>query len=324
MKAKENELQIIRVYDAPIKLVWDAWTDVDKKSNWWGPRGFTITTKSVDFKIGGKWIYTMHGPDGVDYPNITTYHEIIPFKKLVYDHGGNEERQKLFTVTVTFSEELNHTIMNMIMSFDTKEIARDMEKFIKDAGGNATWDRLAEFLEDQEFHTDPFFINRTFKAPKDLVFKMWIDPEHLKNWMAPAGASMKMIKCNIATGGETFYQMFNADGSSMFGQIQYKKISPTDLIEYSQNFCDEKGQLCKPPFAPTWPNFMNTTIQFFKEDENLTRVCIRWIADQNGTLVERDTFHQAKAGMTQGWTGSLNKLEEKLEEHFKHKNSQYE
>lgn len=58
-KNKPNELYITRIYDAPVKLVWDAWTDPAKTAKWWGPRGFTITTHSKDLKVGGHWHYTM-------------------------------------------------------------------------------------------------------------------------------------------------------------------------------------------------------------------------------------------------------------------------
>ncbi len=65
----------------------------DRLEKWWGPRGFTLTTHSKDLRAGGTWRYTMHGPDGVDYPNVTKYLVVEPYKKLVYfDHGGNDER----------------------------------------------------------------------------------------------------------------------------------------------------------------------------------------------------------------------------------------
>jgi uncharacterized protein YndB with AHSA1/START domain len=148
-RSKPNEIRITRVYDAPVRMVWDAWTDPEKVGKWWGPRGFTLTTKSKELRPGGRWIYTMHGPDGTDYPNIATYHEVVPMKRLVYDHGGNEERQKLFTVTATFSESDGKTTLDMTMAFDTAAIAAESRVFIKKAGGNGTWDRLAEFLEEE-------------------------------------------------------------------------------------------------------------------------------------------------------------------------------
>ena len=91
VKNKPNELYISRIYDAPLKMVWDAWVDPAQVAQWWGPRGFTLTTKQKDVRPGGTWTYTMHGPDGVDWPNITFFHEVEKHKKLVYDHGGNDD-----------------------------------------------------------------------------------------------------------------------------------------------------------------------------------------------------------------------------------------
>ncbi|WP_374027683.1 SRPBCC domain-containing protein [Bdellovibrio bacteriovorus] len=91
-KSKSNEIKITRIYDAPVKTVWEAWTDPDQVAKWWGPRGFTLTTHSKDLRPGGSWVYTMHGPDGTDYENKTFYHEVEEYSRLVYDHGGGEDR----------------------------------------------------------------------------------------------------------------------------------------------------------------------------------------------------------------------------------------
>src|SRR3569623_1828244 len=101
---KSNEIRIIRIFDAPVKAVWDAWTDPQQAAQWWGPRGFTLTTHSKELKPGGSWRYTMHGFDGVDYPNNARYLEVDNYSKLVYDLGGNDDLPPLFRVTVLFSD----------------------------------------------------------------------------------------------------------------------------------------------------------------------------------------------------------------------------
>ncbi len=75
-KNKSNEIKITRIFEAPLKTVWEAWTDTKQVEKWWGPRGFTITTHSKELKVGGIWHYTMHGPDGTDYPNKTLSLEV--------------------------------------------------------------------------------------------------------------------------------------------------------------------------------------------------------------------------------------------------------
>jgi len=55
---------ILRVFDAPRELVWEAWTNAKHVVNWWGPRGFTTTIEVMDVRPGGEWRLIMHGPDG--------------------------------------------------------------------------------------------------------------------------------------------------------------------------------------------------------------------------------------------------------------------
>src|SRR5215510_9615675 len=103
-KNRSNDIKITRVYDAPVEAVWDAWTDPEQVAQWWGPRGFTLTTHSKDLRPGRRCTHTMHGPDGTDYPNKTLYFEVEEHKKLVYDHGATDDRPAMFRVTVLFKE----------------------------------------------------------------------------------------------------------------------------------------------------------------------------------------------------------------------------
>lgn len=313
-KAKENEIQIIREYDAPVALVWEAWTDPTQVAQWWGPRGFTITTHSKDLRPGGSWVYTMHGPDGVNYPNKTVYHEVVEHKKLVYDHGANDERPALFQVSVQFFSLGERTRMEMTMRLDTAEAAKATKIFIKNAGGNATWDRLAEYLAKTSLNQELFVINRSFQAPRELVFSMWTNPQHLANWLAPKGFSMKFIKADIKPGGSSLYQMSNNTGIEFYGRAFYQEILSPSRLVYTQEFCDSSGtELKRHPLAPVWPGSMRTIVCFFEENQNETRICITWEPTNECTSAELLAFVNARAGMTQGWTGSLDKLEEALE-----------
>ncbi len=315
-KAKPNEIQITRIYDAPVKAVWDAWTDPKKVAKWWGPRGFSITTHSKDLKPGGHWAYTMHGPDGVNYENKTIYHEVEKHSRLVYDHGGNDDRPPLFRVTVTFEENKNKTTMVMTMALATPEAAEETKKFIKQASGNSTWDRLAEYLSDESEQKDIFVINRTFNAPLNLMFEMFTNPKHVSQWMPPTGMNMEYIKADIKPGGSSFYKMFGQNTGQetvMYGKAFYKEITKPDRIVYSQIFCDKNENIARHPHAPTWPETMLTTITLHDEGDNQTRVTIKWEVTGPATAAELEMFNKAKGGMTQGWTGSFDKLETYLQ-----------
>jgi uncharacterized protein YndB with AHSA1/START domain len=307
--AKANELHLSRVFDAPVKAVWDAWTDPEQVAQWWGPRGFTITTHSKDLRPGGTWVYTMHGPDGTDWPNRTLYHEVEKHKKLVYDHGGNDDRPPLFRVTVTFAEvKPNKTRMEMTMALATAEAAEETRKFIKKAGGNSTWDRLAEYLEKGSTGKETFVINRSFDAPREVMFDMWTDPKHVSQWMPPTGFTMQYIRADIRPGGGSFYSM-TGSGFTMYGRAKYLEIRRPDRIVYTQEFVDEKENVTRHPKAPTWPAAMLTTVELTEEGPSQTRVTVTWEVYGPATPEEMATFTGARAGMTGGWTGSFDKLE---------------
>lgn len=308
-KNKSNELRITRIYDAPVKAVWDAWTDPKQVAQWWGPRGFSLTTHSKDLRTGGSWNYTMHGPDGVDYPNKTQYLEVEKYSRLVYDHGGNDDRPPMFRVTVLFSETKGKTKMEMSMALPTPEAAEEARKFIKKAGGDSTWDRLAEYLEKESTGKDKFVINRTFDAPIELMFEMWTNPKHFSQWLAPTGFNMSFLKSDIRSGGSSFYLMTDGGSTKMYGRAKYLEIEKPGRIVYTQQFCDEKENVSRHPMAPTWPETMLTTVTLSEEGPDKTRVTITWEVYGAATREELETFIKSKGGMTQGWTGSFDKLE---------------
>lgn len=304
-----NELRITRVYDAPVSLVWDAWTREEHVGQWWGPRGFSLTTHSKDLRPGGTWVYTMHGPDGKDWPNFTRYHEVEPRAKLVYDHGASDADAKpMFRVTALFRDLGGKTELDMRMVLATAEEAAQTRAFVREAGGNGTWDRLAEFLEKQTSNTDVFVINRSFDAPIDLMFDLWTKPEHFAKWLPPTGMTMAFHRIDIRSGGEGFYSMGN-DQFTMYGKLTYHRIERPHLLSYTQCFTDAQENLSRHPMAPTWPAYMHTTVQLTEEGPSRTRVTIRWEPDQSATAEEIATFAAARSGMTMGWTGSFDKLE---------------
>jgi uncharacterized protein YndB with AHSA1/START domain len=305
-------IEITRVYDAPVRAVWNAWTDPKEAAKWWGPRGFTITTLSKDLRPGGHWTYIMHGPDGVDYPNKAIYYEVEECAKLVYDHGGNDDNPPLFHVTVLFSEFQSKTTMQIKFTLSSPEAAVQIQKHIQQAGGNTTWDRLDEYLGQTTAEEERFVINRSFEVPIAQMFDLWTDPTHMAHWVPPTGSRMEFLKADIRPGGSTFYLMTN-DHFKMYGRAHYLEISPPNRIVYTQEFCDEKGGMARHPMAPTWPETMLTVVQLYEEGPDQTRVQITWRAHGKVSDVELATFVAARAGMTQGWTGSFDKLDAYLE-----------
>ncbi|MDB6165789.1 MAG: Activator of Hsp90 ATPase 1 family protein, partial [Lacunisphaera sp.] len=123
----DREIVISRVLTAPRELVWQAWTDPKHVTNWWGPRGFTTSIKKMDFRVGGTWEHVMHGPDGANYPNKSTFKEIVPLERITFLHGGGREEGPgaTFVATWTFETvEGNKTRLTGRLVFPSPE-ARD-------------------------------------------------------------------------------------------------------------------------------------------------------------------------------------------------------
>ena len=310
-RSNANEIRIIRIYDAPVETVWDAWTDPDQIAQWWGPRGFTTSTHSKDLRPGGSWVFNMLGPDGTDYPNRVNYLEVEKCAKLVYDHGANDDRPPLFRVTVLFSDIKGKTKMEMSMILPTPEAAQETRAFIKKAGGDSTWDRLSEYLEKESSGKEKFVITRSFDAPQDLMFEVWTNPKHLSQWLPPTGFEMQFLRVDIKPGGNAFYVMTGND-LKMYGRTEYLKIEKPSQVVYTQQFCDENEKVARHPMAPTWPETMLTTVDFAAEGQKQTRVTVTWKPYGPTTPEELETFIKSKGGMTQGWTGSFDKLDSYL------------
>ena len=76
-----------RLIAAPVDLVWEIWSDVRHLHEWFGPTGFTATTQEFAFVPDGVWRFTMHGPDGTDYPTVIVFRTIEPNVRIEYTNG---------------------------------------------------------------------------------------------------------------------------------------------------------------------------------------------------------------------------------------------
>jgi uncharacterized glyoxalase superfamily protein PhnB/uncharacterized protein YndB with AHSA1/START domain len=143
---KEREITISRLFNAPIELVWEVWTNPDHIKNWWGPDGFTNTIHLMDVKKGGEWNLTMRGPDGTDFKNKSIFKEIVVHKKIVYEHVSSPK----FLATVEFESQGPKTFINWNMLFETKEqFIQVVKTFKADEGIKQNVDKLHHYIQTQ-------------------------------------------------------------------------------------------------------------------------------------------------------------------------------
>src|SRR6478609_5589167 len=98
----DREIVISRVIDAPRELVFEAFTEVRHLSRWWGLEGFTTTTRSFEFRVDGVWDFVMHGPDGTDYQEWSTWREIVTPERIALLHGESRDDPRAFESVLTF------------------------------------------------------------------------------------------------------------------------------------------------------------------------------------------------------------------------------
>ncbi|CAN5760508.1 SRPBCC domain-containing protein [soil metagenome] len=132
---KENKkITIHREFAAPVSAVWKAWTDDNILDQWWGPKPWRAKTKSRDFSVGGRWLYSMIGPDGTAHFAIADYKAINPEKSFTAtdafsDSDGNvDTSMPQSTWIVEFNEEKGSTIVTIDI---THEKTEQVEQLLK-------------------------------------------------------------------------------------------------------------------------------------------------------------------------------------------------
>ena len=145
----DREIVIARVIGAPRELVFEAFTAVRHLSRWWGPEGFTTSTRAFEFRVGGEWDFVMHGPDGTDYQEWISWSEIDPPARIALRHGAFRDDPDAFESVLTFEPTGEETRIVMRTVFPTKELRDDaVEKYHAIEGGQQTLSNLAAYLTE--------------------------------------------------------------------------------------------------------------------------------------------------------------------------------
>ncbi|MGC0339753.1 SRPBCC family protein [Streptomyces sp. SLBN-8D4] len=145
----DREIVISRTISAPREVVFEAFTRVRHLSRWWGPEGFTTTTRAFEFRVGGAWDFVMHGPDGTDYQEWITWREIVPPERIALLHGESRDDPNAFESVLTFEPAGERTRIVMRTLFPSKDLRDEaVEKYHAIEGGEQTLRNLAAYVAD--------------------------------------------------------------------------------------------------------------------------------------------------------------------------------
>jgi uncharacterized protein YndB with AHSA1/START domain len=133
---KPESLQVVaeRSLAAPRNKVWEYWTTAELLDKWWGPEPYKTVTKSFDFSEGGRWHYSMRGPEGDVHWCMVIYHSITPEENFTAtdafcDEGGNTNTELPTNEwDTTFRDENGTTKVTVVITFKSEA---DMQKLVE-------------------------------------------------------------------------------------------------------------------------------------------------------------------------------------------------
>ncbi len=305
-KIGDREIVIERTVNAPRDLVWRALTEADHVALWWGPNGFTNTIDRMDVKVGGEWRFTMHGPDGTDYPNLIVYREVRKPEYLAYDHSdGKNPPQQHFSASITLQEAGATKTKVTLRSIFPTAMARQAVMGYAVEGGKQTLGRLDAYAEATDFLARPFRMSRRFDAPREMVFRAWGEAEALRQWWGPKGADIEVAKLEFRPGGFFHYAM-KTPGGAMWGRFMYREIVAPERICWINSFSNEGCGVTRAPFNALIPLEFENTIELIPQG-GLTWLNLRSVP-LGATDEERNFVEGFHVSLSQGFGGTFDAL----------------
>lgn len=243
VKSAGKEIVLARVFDAPRKLVWKAWTRPEHIAKWFGPRGFTTRVEQCDLRPKGKWVYVMKGPDGTEYPCHGVFREIIEFERIVTtdefgdDHpivtGDLSGMPQGMIVTCDFADEGDKTRITITILHRSEEDRIKHAKMGVVEGWGSSFEcmdaHLATLLEEANRE---MLITRDIAAPRERVFDAFVDTKNITRWWGPNGFKTTTSKHDLRPGGEWIFTMRGPDGANYPNKVVYEEIVRPDHLIY--------------------------------------------------------------------------------------------
>lgn len=212
---ENNEIKVERSFDAPIDLVWAAWTEADILDQWWAPKPYQAVTKSMNFTEGGRWHYYMLGPEGDQHWCLFDYETIKPLEYFAGIDAFCDENAVMNQTKPrvkwenSFNDKENQTVVNILLHFDKWE---DLETIIEmgfKEGFTAGLENLDQYIAAQ------FYLRKQNKT-----------------------SNQPRISSYVNFPGNT-EEAFNF----------YKSVFKTDFVNGIQRFGDLPSDPSQPPIA---------------------------------------------------------------------------
>ena len=142
----DREIAMTRVFDAPRRLVWEAWTNPEHVPHWMlGPDGWTMPVCEIDHRPGGAWRFVWRREDGSEMAMTGVYQEIVAPERLVATESWGGDWPETLN-TLILSEEDGKTTITSTVLYPSKEARDAALKTGMKEGVSASFDRLAGYV----------------------------------------------------------------------------------------------------------------------------------------------------------------------------------
>jgi len=289
----DREISLTRTFDAPRELVYRMFTEAEHVTHWWGPRGFRTQVHSMDARPGGRWSLTMTGPDGTVFPNEIVFDELVRPSRIKFHHPGGPGH----ITTIDLTEKDGKTEVFFHMLFPTAAVRQMVvEKFGAIQGLSDTLGKLGKYLAARAAQKDDLVITRTFAAPLDAVAKMFTDLQHVASWWGPKHFKSVVHEWDARPNGKIRLDMHAPDGvvypmGGRFHEVEHGRIV------FTASALDAEGNA-------VLENHNTITLEEKSGKTTLTlRVHVIGLTPAAALYLQ---------GMSQGWSQSLDRLEQAL------------
>lgn len=145
MNPPNRTLSIEKTLNAPLELVWQAWTQPEHIAKWWGPQGMETKIAEHDFKVGGTWKFVMMMPNGNEFIGEGVYSEIVEFEKIISSANFKPMTEGV-EIQALFKAKGDQTEFTFHCVHATEEYCRQQEEMGFYNGWGSTFNRLEEYL----------------------------------------------------------------------------------------------------------------------------------------------------------------------------------
>ena len=138
-------LTIEKTFNAPLKLVWEAWSLSEHIGQWWGPKGMETKVIEHEFKVGGRWKYVMQMPNGGEFITEGIYSQIVEYEKIVSSADFKPMTEGV-EIQALFEADGDKTKFTFNVVHPTEAYCKQQEQMGFYNGWSSTFERLDEFV----------------------------------------------------------------------------------------------------------------------------------------------------------------------------------